>query len=268
MTADAAKKATPGRTPAAQKRAQRKAARERFMRARKAEIRYERQLRAIAKQVGVIVKGFAPNGRVRAPAELSAALNRYAEVIKPWARSVSERMISDVDQRDAKAWSQLGQELGYHLRGEIEGAQIGNPMRARLAEQVSLITSLPIQAAERVHKLTVEAMMDGRRADEIAKEILRSGKVTESRAQLIARTEVARTAATLVQTRSEFVGSEGYIWRTVRDSDVRQEHKDLEGTYILWTKPPIAGSNGERAHAGMIYNCRCWAEPVLPDFSK
>ncbi len=50
----------------------------------------------------------------------------------------------------------------------------------------------------RVVKVTFEA-----RASEIAKEIMRSGDVAKSRATLIARTEVARTARVLTQARAE-----------------------------------------------------------------
>jgi hypothetical protein len=87
-------------------------------------------------------------------------------------------------------------------------------MRELMAEQVDLITSLPIKAAQRVHKLTIEAMSDGTRAAEVAQEIMRTGHVTESRAKLIARTETSRTVTAMTQTRAEYVGSQGYIWRT------------------------------------------------------
>jgi SPP1 gp7 family putative phage head morphogenesis protein len=104
--------------------------------------------------------------------------------------------------------------------------------------------------------------------------------VTRSRAELIARTETGRAASALTQARAEYIGSPGYLWRNANDYKVRPEigikhfaklntlakgsHRKLEGTFHRWDDPPIAGVNGERAHPGSIYNCRCWAEPVLP----
>ena len=132
-------------------------------------------------------------------------------------------------------------------------------------EQVTLITSLPTKAAERVHNLTIEALSNSTRASEVAKEILATGNVTESRANLIARTEVARTASLITESRAVHIGSEGYFWRTAGDSDVRHEHRLLSGKYIKWNDPPVASADGTRAHAGQIYNCRCWPEPVLPE---
>ncbi|MFX5937705.1 phage head morphogenesis protein, partial [Acinetobacter baumannii] len=76
-----------------------------------------------------------------------------------------------------------------------------------LAEQVDLITSIPREAGQRVHELTLKGLEDSTRASEIAKEIMRSGEVAKSRAMLIARTEVSRTATSLTQARAQFVGS-------------------------------------------------------------
>jgi SPP1 gp7 family putative phage head morphogenesis protein len=136
-------------------------------------------------------------------------------------------------------------------------------MRQSLAEQVRLITSLPREAAARVHKLTTEALVTGSRAAEIAREILNTGEVTESRAKLIARTEVSRTATALTQARAQHVGSEGYIWRTSRDGAVRRSHKAMEGRIVRWNEPPEL--DGMVGHAGEFPNCRCFVEPILPD---
>lgn len=150
------------------------------------------------------------------------------------------------------------------LRREIQTAPTGELFQALLNEQVTLIKSLPLEAAQRVHELTIKGLEDSTRASEIAKEIARSGEVAMSRANLIARTEVARTASTLTQSRAEHVGSEGYIWRTSDDSDVRHSHKQMNGKFVRWDSPPTL-SDGTTTHAGQIYNCRCYPEPVLPE---
>lgn len=255
----------PKRPTAAELRRRRQLERERFQRARRAERSYARKLKGVAQQVGVIVQGFAPNGIVRAPAGLSNALNRYSELLRPWAREVAQSMVDDVANRDANAWAELSRTMGRELRKEIKNAPTGVAMRALMDEQVDLITSLPTHAARRVHSLTIEALSDGRRAASIAKEILRTGHVTQSRAMLIARTETSRTATAMTESRAVYVGSEGYFWRTVGDSDVRPLHRKLNGHFFKWDEPPVAGENGERSHPGAIYNCRCYPEPVLPD---
>lgn len=267
MITDAPKpKALKGQSKTKQAQNARKAKRERFAQSRRAEVTYSRQLKRIAVQVGHIVDALAPAGVVRSSAQIANALQRYAQLIQPWAVAVSENMIAEVSKRDEIAWANAGKEMGRLLSKEIKRAPTGLAMQKMLTEQVVLITSLPLEAAKRVHKLTVESISQtGARATEIAAEIQKTGHVTKSRAMLIARTEVARTATSLTAARAAYVGSEGYIWRTVGDSDVRPLHKELEGVYVKWGEPPIAGEKGERAHAGAIYNCRCYPEPVIPD---
>lgn len=243
----------------------RRAARERFNRARKAEITYSRQLVHIGRNVGQIIKGFGPTGEITDMPGLMTALERYADVLRPWAVQVTARMQTQVARRDSLAWVTLGRTIGRELRKEIEQAPIGAALRDVMAEQVHLITSIPTEAAQRVHQLTIQGITGGRRAAEVQAEILYSTHVAVSRAKTIARTEVARTASVLTQVRAQHIGSEGYLWRTAEDTDVRKLHAKLEGRFVPWNRPPVAGSQGERAHAGQIYNCRCWPEPVLPD---
>ena len=124
----------------------------------------------------------------------------------------------------------------------------GRVMQQLLAEQVTLIQSIPLEAAQRVHRLTLEGVENSTRASEIAKEILRTEEVTTSRAVLIARTETARTAATLTQARAEHIGADSYIWRTSGDSTVRSDHRALNGKIFQWNNPPVADEQIGRAH--------------------
>lgn len=207
----------------------------------------------------------SPTGRVSDPSLVTEALRRYSEVIAPWAQSVGTYMLADAERRNRKMWFQVGEEIGRELKREIGQGYIGGVMRELLDDQVHLIKSLPLDAAKRVHELTLEGVSEGTRAAEIAQQILRTGQVTEARARLIARTEVARTQSVLTQARAEYVGSEGYIWRTAGDFDVRDSHAEMEGKYVRWDTPAKL-SDGTVCHAGQIYNCRCYPEPVIPEF--
>lgn len=242
---------------------QQKQARQRFATAQRLEKEYMRTLRLLTRQIDHIVKGMAPNGRVKDSTELQLVLRNYANTIKPWARSVAEKMIARIAQKDEFAWMQLGKEMGMAMRKELAGAPTGEMLREFLEEQVRLITSLPLDAAERVHKLTTEGLIaGGARSNEIAKEILKTGAVTESRAKLIARTEIARTASGLTMARAKFVGSTHYIWRTSGDGDVRPSHKKMNGQIVAWDSPPEVDP-GHNYHAGMFPNCRCYPEPII-----
>ncbi|KVT68913.1 phage minor head protein [Burkholderia ubonensis] len=230
------------------------------------ERQYSLQLRKIAEQVGVLVNGF-PQGDPQWAPTIEELLRRYAEALAPWAEATAARMLADLNRRDEQAWMQQAADMSRALRDEIQNAATGETLRALMAEQVTLIKSIPLEAAERVHQLTIEGMVDSTRAAQISKAIQESGQVAKSRADLIARTEVSRAATSLTEARARSVGSTHYIWRTSGDSDVRAGHRAMEGKVCAWDEPPEVEENGKymRFHPGQIWNCRCWAEPVITD---
>ncbi len=171
--------------------------------------------------------------------------------------------MSEVNRYDEQAWEHHARQMSSAIRAELRTTNVGRVTRELQEEQIVLIQSIPIVAAERVHKLTYEGLASSQRASEIVKEILASGDVSKSHAELIAVTEVARATTSFTRARAEQIGSTHYIWETVRDKRVRQRHRELQGEVIAWDSPPVAGSKGERAHAGAIYRCRCWPRPLL-----
>lgn len=242
----------------------REQAKKRFATAQRMEAEYLRALRHLTRQIDHMVKGMVPKQGGGDPTRLQHMLRQYAQTITPWAESVAMKMLTRVALKDEDAWIQLGKTMGKALRAELNNAPTGAILQEFLATQVKLITSLPLDAAERVHTLTTEGMVKGRRASEIAVDILRTGSVTESRAKLIARTEVARTAAGLTMARASHVGCTHYIWRTSGDSDVRKSHKEMNGVVVPFDTMPTL-SDGTQSHAGMIYNCRCFIDPIFVD---
>jgi SPP1 gp7 family putative phage head morphogenesis protein len=240
-------------------------ARARFARARRAEFGYARLLRGIAFHIDRLVKGFDYEDD-DAVSELERVLYDYADAIEPWARSVGRRMIEEVAARDARAWFEAGREINRSLRAEIASAPIGVIFHQALADQVNLIQSLPLDAATRVQTLATNAYIGGKRAVDVVDEIMKTGDIARHRATTIARTEVSRVATELTATRAKYIGSEGAIWRTSKDKDVRKEHRHLEGKYFKWTEPPVAGHNNERYLPGAGPNCRCYPEVIIPDY--
>jgi SPP1 gp7 family putative phage head morphogenesis protein len=234
--------------------------------ARGAESSFNTRLRQVARQVDALVRGMAPDGEVRERGvAMTTALRGYADLLLPWARSVAAYMIADVARRNEKAWRMIGEDMGRSLRAEIAYAPTGMLFSGLMDSQVRLIQSLPLNAAQRVHELTEQALTSSARADVIARDILETGRVTAARASLIARTEVSRTASNLTQARAMFAGSEGYIWRTSKDARVRETHQAMEGRYVRWDTPVKTDKGLDPYHAGCGPHCRCYPDPVLPD---
>ena len=240
--------------------------RRQYQRSRRAEAQFARSLRQLARRIGELTtQMFDHADPVGSSARLKNLLFKYGQTLQPWAKEQARRMVIDVTRRDDTFWAERSKEMGRALKDEIENAPIGVALRERTLEAASYITSLPLEAAQRVEKLTVQMLTDSSRTKELIADIMRTGHVTKSRATLIARTEVSRTAGLLTQVRAEHVQSEGYFWRTAGDIDVREEHRELNGKFIKWSEPPVAGPKNMRYHAGQGPNCRCFAEVVIPE---
>jgi SPP1 gp7 family putative phage head morphogenesis protein len=252
-------------------------AEQRFQAATNAHASYSAKLRQLAKQVQHIIEAVAdqeqPPYSSATLARIREALRDYSQAIAPWARRVTAKMIAEVDRRSRTALMAHASEMGAELRLEIMGAPVGETMQQLLGEQVDLITSLPIDAAQRVHEKTIEAItMGGRYAEQTAEieEALAeahpeaTGKWLRNRATLIARTETARTASKLVEARAIHIGAEQYQWVTSGDWKVRPSHKALNRTIHAWDDPPLSDPPDHHSHPGQIWNCRCVALPILP----
>jgi len=226
------------------------------------EREYARQLRKVARHVGDIINAFVPGDPAADPV-IRRTLDDYAEAITHWATLTAGRMLSNVKQQDDAAWRARANEMSVALRDEILNAPTGATIRALLDEQVALIKSIPLDAAQRVHEWTLAGLEDATRSKEVAVAILESNDVAANRATLIARTEVARTASKLTEARAKHVGSDGYIWRTCGEADVRESHRGMNGKYVPWSSPPTL--DNLTGHAGCLPNCRCYPEPVIPD---
>lgn len=214
---------------------------------------YERQLKKVARAVGHIVERYADGADIAEPTKMMEALRRYAGEIEPWAKNQAARMLAAVSTQVERDFKATSQKISRMLRTELATTRTGNTALALQRAQVELIQSLPLEAGIRAQRLAMEAATGGKRAAEVAAEILRTEAVTESRAMLIARTEVSKATTALTQARAQSVDSPGYIWRTSQDSDVRESHAEMEGQFVAWDNPPTL--DGYTFHAGEFPNC-------------
>jgi SPP1 gp7 family putative phage head morphogenesis protein len=227
-----------------------------FAPSRSAELAYERQLRAVAGQVKTAL---TTTGGLHQAEKL---LREYAKIIGPWARQSAANMLLGVQRKNDQAWRAIAGRMGLDMRALFASPGIGEAMQERIAENAALITSLPLDAANKAAAIAQESLATGSRAEDLAKRIHGLGNMTLARARTIARTEVSKAGVALTLARAADVGSEGYIWRTARDGDTRPSHRAMEGKFVRWDSPQTIDMMS--GHAGEFPNCRCYPEPVVP----
>ena len=189
--------------------------------------------------------------------------------------STVKRMVTPLSVDNMRTWRQAARKSTkgkflYRVLMEELDQGIGHVINNQVISNASLIRTLPNDVAQKVTKNIAEEVLKGERARSI-EQIIRqeTDKHSRASARLIARTEVSKTQSALTQARSEQIDLRWYVWRTALDGDrVRKSHRLMEGVLVNWKDPPspeeLAGEKSSgHYHAGNIYNCRCYPEPLL-----
>ncbi len=124
-------------------------------------------------------------------------------------------------------------------------------------QNVRLIESIKTKYYEDVEGIVMRGAQKGETGKAIGKQISERTGVTRRRGDLIARDQVASLNGNIDQQRQKNLGVSEYIWRTVGDERVRDDHAEREGQKFKWSEPPFDG------HPGEPINCRCVAEPII-----
>ncbi len=189
--------------------------------------------------------------------------------------SAVKRMVTGLYQSNSNTWREAARKAtkGKMLYGALmEELRKGDSriMQDQIVENINLIKTLPNDVATKVVKDITEATLKGKRASEIEKIIrVQTDKHSRASARLIARTEVSKTTTALTKQRSEQLDLHWYVWRTALDGDrVRKSHRNMEDVLVNWNNPPspealVGEKDVGNYHAGNIWNCRCYPEPLL-----
>lgn len=216
---------------------------------------YARALASLARTVGQVM---ANNG----PAQAEDILREYSGTVGAWARSVARDMLFGLEKNNARMFRSLARRMGMDMRMFLDGPGMGEAISKRIEENTRLICTIPLEAAKKAGELAHESLITGMRSEEAAKRLHELGGMSMRRARTIAHTETSKAYTGLTRVRAQSVGSEGYVWRTVRDGAIRPSHRAMEGRFVKWNEPP--NLDGMTGHAGEFPNCRCYPEPVIP----
>lgn len=183
--------------------------------------------------------------------EKANSREKTAKLAELTANSVSDFQVNQLERQLSAAFKD---QISVNVFGEEPwlDAAIGE----FTSENVSLIRSVPRKTAQEIETLIAQEVADGTRWETIAGKISQRFDVGESRAKLIARDQVGKFYGDLNRTRQSDLGITRFIWRTMRDNRVREEHAGYDGNSYEWSDPPEGGP-------GEPVNCRCYADPDI-----
>lgn len=239
--------------------------------ANRIEVEYQQAL----KKVGALLeRGLS---RLTSADEMTRYLTyvMHTEAFTKWASAAASKMVTALFVSNAQSWRSAAvrgtkSRLIYRmLFKELQGVN-GVRVRDLIAHNAELIKTLPLDLAEDVVNHVMKETVAGRRADDVMNDLKsRVPDMLDSKIQRIARTEISKTSTAITRVRSEALNIDWYVWRTSKDSRVRHSHEIMDGVLVKWTDPPspeqLAGEKHiyGHYHAGEIFNCRCYPEPVV-----
>lgn len=198
-----------------------------------------------------------------------------SEPFNSFVYSAVRRMVTPIAIQNMRTWRKAAKKATKNpylyrlLMREINNG-LKNDIDIQIEENANLIKTLPTDVAKKVTKDIEDMALKGMRASEIAKVIReQTDKHSRASAKLIARTEVSKTTTALTKARCDNLDLHWYVWRTAEDGDrVRKSHRIMEGVLVNWNEPPSPEAlAGEKSvgnyHAGNIWNCRCYPEPLI-----
>lgn len=200
-----------------------------------------------------------PYGRARRlVAAAHAAFNRRypADKLEKMARAAA---VQTSEHQKGQLLRQIKSTIGVDLT-TVSDKGTSERLKRFVAENVALTQSISRKYFSEVESAVLTGVRTGGRATEIATLLVERANVAQSRANMIAKDQVLKLTGELNRSRQQGLGIDSYIWRTAGDNRTRDEHAELEGEEFQWSDPPDIG------HPGEDFQCRCYAEPVIPLF--
>ena len=228
-----------------------------------------------AAAINTILKGlYRRLSGARSPFQMLEVIRGFARspTMNKAAREAAQAMVTNLLKDGARGWRQAarhgskGKMIHQALKGEIKGNEA---FYAIISQNAKLIQTVPETMAERLSAKMAKGQIAGKRPEELMKDIQREfPHLSAVQARRIARTETSKASTAITRVRSESAGLSWYVWCTSDDSRVRDSHAKMDGVIVSWKGPPspeelVREPSYGHYHAGEIFNCRCYAAPLV-----
>lgn len=235
--------------------------------------------REYLKAMRTILRGMARETRDNivplAAAEIQANRAMTSDADRSWFRRLLELSIDLAISAEGAVSRILGLEaqrhtdrfmetakraLGIDLAAVVRQEDLGDYLAAAATRNAALIKGLADDTVKRVQQTVANAVINGKSAADLRKELTRQFQIEDGRARLIARDQTAKLNSDLNRIRHQQAGVTEYTWRTSADERVRPRHRGLEGKVYKYGEPTGAE---EGLPPGQPIQCRCVAQAIV-----
>lgn len=219
-------------------------------------------------------KGFAHDISPAAQARIltNKLQERFAQLFAQSAKDDAQRMVDEANDASAADIERSLKELsgGLKLNTDILTNQMREFMSATVANNVSLIKSIPSEYFMDVQGAVLRSIADGKGLADLVPFLERQEGVQRRRAENIATDQTHKAYNGLNKGRMQQNGIKKFEWvHSGGGLYPREHHIDPapaglnHGIFSLDKLPIIDLSTGERGIPGQAINCRCTMVPVI-----
>jgi SPP1 gp7 family putative phage head morphogenesis protein len=190
---------------------------------------------------------------------------RYAEA----APKLAQWFKQSTAKRSEDALRKILSDAGFSVRFKITPA-MRDVLDATVAENVSLIKSIPQEYAKQIEGMVMRSVTAGRDLSSLSKELRSRYGVSKRRAALISRDQNNKATAVMTRVRQQEIGITEAVWlhsgggkepRRTHLQNSGKKYKIAEG----WFDPDPRVKRS--IWPGELINCRCVSKPIVKRFS-
>lgn len=176
---------------------------------------------------------------------------------------------TSIDKRSTAVLKKVLRDGGLTVKFKMT-PELKDVMAAAIAENVSLIKSIPQQYHTEVEGLVMRSVSTGRDLRQLTRDLRKRYPITEKRARLIALDQNNKATSMIQRTRQAEAGIEEGVWmHSHAGKEPRRTHLANDGnTFSIkagWFDPDPKVR--KRIWPGELINCRCTWKPIVEGFS-
>lgn len=234
-------------------------------------LKYQTSLNKIVRHIKDVTRNLKTEEEIRKTLQELAYSKDYQEI----AYIIAKRFVTSANMVNARTWREAARKSSksrriYEALMKSLDHNIGITVSQQIENNAYLIKTLPLNISKEITKYVGTKAFSGIRSSDIAKMLtFKVGEYSSANVNTIARTESSKAMEALTEARSRDIGVKMYYWRTANDGlRVRESHRHMKDVIVFWDDPPapeelIGEKSAGHYHAGRIYNCRCFARPII-----
>lgn len=222
---------------------------------------------AYRKHTPVLAQDEVPSRELeRALAALAKRWNRNFDTA---ADELAKYFATRVENRSRQALMAILKKGGFTVEFKMSKA-LRDVMVATVAENVSLIKSIPAQFHSQISVMVMQSVVTGRDLAPLTRQLQKQFGVTRRRAELIARDQNNKATAQITRARYVDMGIKKAIWlhsgggKTKRPTHVKQSGKTFNIDTGWYDPDPKVK---RFIQPGELINCRCVPRAVVKGFT-